>query len=236
MFGIDIYYIILVVPAMLFAMYAQLKVKRTFNKYSEVRSDSGYNGASIAQNILDKAGIYDVRIEHVGGNLTDHYDPKNKVLRLSDSVYNSSSVAALGVAAHEVGHAIQHNKSYLFLNIRNSIFPVVNIGSKLAMPMILLGVLFSYVSARSTFGISVIRFGIVLFAVVVLFQLITLPVEFDASNRALKILSTNTFLGNKETKQAKKVLNAAALTYVAAAAVALANLLRLVIRFGGRDD
>lgn len=231
-YGMDASYFIYVLPAVIFALYAQHKVNSTFQKYSKVHSQSGYTGAEIARRILNMAGIYDVEVEPIKGNLTDHYDPRKKVLRLSQTVYNNGSVAALGVAAHEVGHAIQHQKGYAFLLIRNAIVPAVNFSSTIAMPLILIGFFLSMFS-RSSFGSYMILIGIVLFSAVVLFQIITLPVEFNASHRALKILGSYQFLQGKETKMAKKVLDAAALTYLASAAVALANLLRFVMLFNG---
>lgn len=219
--------IIILIPAMILAFYAQSKVSSTFRKYSNHRNVRGYTGAQVAEMMLRRSGISDVRVEHIRGNLTDHYDPRNKVLRLSDSVYNSQSVAAVGVAAHECGHAIQHNTGYAFLTIRNAIVPVVNLGSRLSMPLIILG-LFA--------GVYFIKLGIYMFAAVVAFQLLTLPVEFNASSRALTILEGEGYLSFDEMEPAKKVLSAAALTYVAAAAVAIANLLRLILIFGGRDD
>ena len=222
---------ILIIIGMLLALGAQAKVKSTFNKYSQVRSHSGLTAAEIAMRILQSNGIYDVFVDRVSGNLTDHYDPKSKVLRLSDTTYNSTSVAAIGVAAHECGHAIQHHQEYVPLNLRNAIVPVVNICSNLSWPIILIGVVFS-------FNQTLVNIGILLFCAVVAFQLITLPVEFNASNRAVAILRDKGFLHGEEVDGAKKVLNAAALTYLAAAATSILQLLRLVILFGGRrrDD
>lgn len=220
-------YIFLVMPAILLTMYAQSKVNNTFNKYQRVGTQRGYTGAEAARAILQYAGIYDVQVEMIPGQLTDHYDPRSKTLRLSSAVYNSQSIAAIGVAAHEVGHAIQHHRRYMFLTLRNSIVPVVNIGSKMAMPLIILGLLFSS---------YLVNLGILLFSGVVLFQLITLPVELNASSRAITILENEGFLSENEIVPAKKVLSAAALTYVASAAVAIANLLHLIAVFGGRRD
>ncbi len=224
--------ILLIIPAMILALVAQARVSSTFKKYSHVSARRGFTGADVARQLLLSAGITDVTVERIGGNLTDHYDPKSKVLRLSDSVYASSSIAALGVAAHETGHAIQHRESYFPLTFRNAIFPVVNIGSKLSMPLIMLGLVFSFLSG----SIILLQIGIILFALVVLFQIVTLPVEFNASRRALKLLGEYNYLSEDELKPARKVLSAAALTYVAAAAVAIANLLRLLLIFGRRDD
>ncbi|MBR5155027.1 MAG: zinc metallopeptidase [Clostridia bacterium] len=227
-YGIDITYIILVMPALIFAMYAQSKVNTTFNKYSTVGNKHGYTGAEIARRILDMNGLRDVIVERVGGNLTDHYDPKKNVVRLSDSTYSSTSVAAIGVAAHEVGHAIQHAEGYTPIKIRNSIVPVVQIASYAAWPLAIFGILFSFSGLAS--------FGVILFGLVVLFQLITLPVEFNASNRAISTLGNNAILDNEELAASKKVLSAAAMTYVASAAVAIANLLRLLSIVGmGRN-
>ena len=227
-FYIDSYYLMLVVPAMLFALYAQSKVKGTFSKYMQVKNVSGYTGEQIARNILDNNGLYDVRIERVSGHLTDHYDPKAKVVRLSESVYSSASVGAIGVAAHETGHAIQHSVSYAPLIIRNSIVPLANIGSRVAIPLAIIGLI------MGAPGYGLVNVGIVLFSAVVAFQLVTLPVEFNASNRALAILEDKRMLNRDELKPTKKVLNAAALTYVAAAAVGIANLLRLILLSGRR--
>jgi len=236
---LDIYYWILIMPTVLLAVYAQSKVNSTYQKYSRERSAMGYTGRQIAEQILQYAGLYNIRIEHVQGNLSDHYDPRTQTLRLSDSVDMNSSIAAAGVAAHEVGHAIQHQQGYMPLKIRNAIIPVTQIGSKLAMPMILLGLLFGFNQGESTIGWYLVQAGIILFSGAVIFQLITLPVEFNASSRALKILKENHLLQEDEIPGAKAVLSAAALTYVAAAAQALASLIRLMLIFGrrrSRDD
>ncbi len=214
---------ILVIPAIIFALVAQCMVKSTFSKYSQIRNRRGVTAAEVARKILDENGLYDVRIERVSGELTDHYDPRTNVVRLSDSVYNSTSVAAVGVAAHETGHAIQHSVGYAPIKIRNAILPVAQIGSQAAMPLVLIGLIFS----RSLgFLIDV---GIIVYVAVVLFQLVTLPVEFNASGRALHILEGSYILENDENKMAKKVLTAAAMTYVAALFSALTTLLRLVL-------
>lgn len=218
---------ILIIIGVVISLIAQAKVKSTFNSYSKVFARNGMTAAQAAEHILHVNGIYDVGIEHVSGELTDHYDPKSKVLRLSDSTYNSTSVAAIGVAAHECGHAVQHANNYAPLAIRSAIVPVVNIGSTISWPLILIGVLFSWNS-------FLINLGIFMFCGVVVFQLITLPVEFNASFRALAALRSNRLLYDEETAQAKKVLTAAALTYVAAAASSILQLLRLLILFGGR--
>lgn len=209
---------IFVLPALLFAGYAQMKISSTFNKYLKVSSNSGMSGAQVAREILDRNGLNNVRVEHVRGNLTDHYDPKSKVVRLSDNVYRGSSIAAMSVAAHEVGHAMQHAEGYYPLIIRNNIAPIANIGTKMVWIFIILGFLVS------PFLIDV---GIALFLAAVLFQIVTLPVEFNASRRALVQLE-NGITDREMLKPAKKVLSAAALTYIAATLVAVAELLRLL--------
>lgn len=225
----DSTYILVVIGAVI-CMIASARVKSTYNKYSSYRSMSGMTGAQAAERILNAAGIYDVQIRHISGSLTDNYNPGNKTLNLSDSVYGSTSVAAVGVAAHECGHAIQHQKNYAPLSIRSAIVPVANIGSTLAWPLILIGLFFT----RST-GSVLINLGILCFSFAVLFQLVTLPVEFNASRRAMSLLETQGILGQEELKYTGKVLRAAALTYVASAAAAILQLLRLVLLFGGRD-
>lgn len=228
-YGIDPTYILVLIGAVI-CMIASARVKSTYNKYSKYRSASGMTGAEAAQRILNTAGIYDVTIQHVSGNLTDHYNPSNKTLNLSDSVYGSTSVAAVGVAAHECGHAIQHQKNYAPLTLRATIVPVANLGSTLAWPLILIGLLFS----RNT-GALFIDLGIICFSFAVIFQLVTLPVEFNASRRALRILGEQGILSESELPYTRKVLQAAALTYVASAASAILQLLRLILLFGGRD-
>ncbi|NLP34259.1 MAG: zinc metallopeptidase [Clostridiales bacterium] len=217
---------ILVFIGVILSLAASAKVRSTFAKYSRVRSVSGMTGAQAAERILHSSGIYDVRIERVSGQLSDHYDPRNKVLRLSDSVYGQSSVAAIGVAAHECGHAIQHAKAYVPLKIRGALVPVANFGASVAWPLILIGLIF----AQSQF---LINLGILLFSAAVAFQLITLPVEFNASRRAVARLGETGILYGEEIKQTRKVLSAAALTYVAGAAASILHLLRLLILFGG---
>ena len=202
-------YILVVIGAVI-CMIASARVKGTFNKYSQLRSMSGMNGAQVAQRVLQAAGIYDVQVRHVSGSLTDHYDPRTKTVNLSDPVYNATSVAALGVAAHECGHAIQHAKSYAPLSIRSALVPIANFGSMLAWPVILIGLLFN---TRSS-GL-IIDIGILLFSAAVLFQLVTLPVEFDASRRALVMLRTQGILADDELRYTRRVLKSAALTYVA---------------------
>jgi hypothetical protein len=222
--------ILILIPPALFAMYAQMKVSSTFSKYDKVASKSGLTGKEVAETMLERAGVGNVKIEHVKGKLSDHYDPRTCTLRLSDSTYNSKSVAAIGVAAHEVGHAIQHNHGYAPIALRNGIFPVVNIGSQLAMPLVFIGLLLgAFAESGGEVGMILMNVGIVMFSTVVVFQLITLPVEFNASGRALDLLRGYNMLGDGELVHAKKVLSAAAMTYVAAAAVAIANLVRLII-------
>lgn len=224
---------ILVVIGAIICMIASARVKSTFAKYSQYRSMSGMNGAQVAQRVLQAAGIYDVSVRHVSGNLTDHYDPRTKTVNLSDPVYNSTSVAALGVAAHECGHAIQHAKNYAPLSIRSALVPVANFGSMLAWPLILIGL---FINSRSS--VLIIDIGILLFSAAVLFQLVTLPVEFDASRRALVMLRTQRILGDDELKDTRKVLKSAALTYVASAAAAILQLLRIILLTNNRrrDD
>lgn len=216
----------LVLIGLILSLIAQAKVRSTFEKYSRVRSISGMTGAEAAERILYRAGIFDVRVEHISGSLTDHYDPRKKVLRLSDSVYGSNSVAAIGVAAHECGHAIQHQHAYAPLMIRDSLVPVVNFGSAIAWPLILIGLIFGG-------SMTLINLGIILFSLAVVFQLVTLPVEFNASKRAVQKLEESGILFGEELNYSKKVLSAAALTYVAAAATSVLQLLRLIILFGG---
>ena len=226
MFYFDIWYLYLILPAALLAMYAQVKINSTYSKYSKVASRRGVTGAEVARRILDQNGLQSVQIGHVAGNLTDHYDPRPQVVNLSDSVYNSTSVAAIGVAAHETGHAVQHAVGYAPIRIRNAIVPVVNIGSTLSIPLFLLGFLFSI-------GILA-DIGILLFSFAVLFQLVTLPVEFNASRRALAAIESRNLLTDDELRGARSVLRAAAMTYVAALLVSFAQLLRLIILYGNR--
>ena len=220
---------ILVLIGVIITLIASSNVNGTFSRYSKIQSTCGMTGADVALRILHAAGIYDVQIARVSGSLTDHYDPSKKILKLSESVYGSSSVAAIGVAAHECGHAIQHATGYAPLRLRGALVPVVNFGSTLSWPLIILGVLLSW-------NQTLITVGIILFSFAVIFQVVTLPVEFNASNRALaKIQELNILQGN-ELAGSKKVLQAAALTYVAAVASSLLQLLRLVLLFGRRDD
>ena len=224
---------VLVLIGVILSMAASAKVNSTYAKYSRVGNHAGITGAMAAKQILRQSGIYDVRIERVSGKLTDHYDPSNKVLRLSDSTYGSTSVAALGVAAHECGHAIQHATGYAPLSIRGALVPVANFGSGISWPLILIGLFM-----RGDMALLLINLGILLFAAAVLFQIVTLPVEFNASSRAMRILEGSGMLYPDEARKAKSVLRAAALTYVASAASAILQLLRLLILTGGRrrDD
>lgn len=215
---------ILVIIGLVLSMIASAMVNSTYSRYSKVYSRTGRRAEEVAAMILQGAGIYDVSIERISGNLTDHYSPKEKVLRLSDSVYGSSSVAAIGVAAHECGHAIQHAKGYVPLTIRSAIVPLATIGPKFSIPLILIGLIFSFQ--------GLVTVGIVLFSLIVIFQLITLPVEFNASDRALNILGNTGMLYPDELGGAKKVLSAAAMTYVAAMIASALQLLRLVMIFG----
>ena len=224
-------YIVLVLPAVIFSIWASAKVNSTFKKYSYVRPDSGMTGAEAARRVLDANGLYNVRIERIPGNLTDHFDPRTNVIRLSDSVYSVSSAAAIGVAAHEAGHAVQYARSYLPLKLRNAIIPATNLGSRLAIPLILLGLLFS--SMGSQF-IYVAYAGIICFALSTLFQLLTLPTEFNASKRALVSIENSQLLCGRDLDAAKEVLSAAAMTYVAALAVSVMQLLHLISIVGGR--
>lgn len=230
-YGFDWTYLYIVLPCLLLAMIASARVNSTFKKYSKQISARRITGHDAALRVLQANGVNNVRIERVSGNLSDHYDPKANVIRLSDSVYDSASTAAIGVACHEAGHAVQYAESYFPIQIRAAIIPITNIGSRLAMPLILLGVLFS------TFGYysyTLVYIGIACFALSLAFQLITLPVEFNASRRAMKAIEETDMLTDEEQKGARKTLTAAAMTYVAAVAVAAAQLLRLLLLFGGR--
>ena len=222
-------YMWILLPAMLLTLWAQYKVKSTFSEYSQVRSGRGLTGRQAARAILDSYGLRDVPIKQIAGSLTDHYDPSNRSLSLSQSVYDSPSIAAIGVAAHEVGHAVQDATGYAPLRFRNAIVPVVNLTSQAAMPLFLVGMLSG--------GTTLMNLGILLFAGVLVFHLVTLPVEFDASNRALKVLSSNGMMTGNEVSGARKVLSAAAMTYVASALNAALNLVRLImIRNSSRRD
>lgn len=223
MFFFGNYYWLILIP-LIVAMIASFNVKSTYNKYQQVRNSRGLTGEMAARQILDANGLHNVRIEHVSGNLSDHYDPRSNVVRLSDSTYSSASVAAVGVAAHEVGHAIQYAKGYSPMKLRSAVIPLTNIGSSLAYPLVILGLVF-----HSALGTMLINIGIILFLTVVIFQLATLFVEFDASSRAMKTLEDYHILEGSELKLSRKVLNAAALTYVAALFTAVMNLIRLIL-------
>ena len=212
---------IILIPGIIFSLWAQIRVNTTFSHYSKVRNFRGVTGAQAAQMILSANGIHDVRIERIRGNLNDHYSPKEKVIRLSDAVFDSDSIGAVGVAAHEAGHAVQYAKNYAPIGIRMAIIPVVNIGSYLAMPIFIIGLIFAFEPLMMA--------GIALFSLAIVFQLITLPVEFDASNRALEAIDSQGILYGDEAKGARKVLSAAAMTYVAALFASLLSLLRLVV-------
>ncbi len=232
-YGFDWTYLILVLPCMIFAMIASARVNSTFKKYSTQYSRRRLTGAQAAELVLRANGVHGVAIQKVSGNLTDHYDPKDNVIRLSDNVYTNSSTAAIGVACHEAGHAVQYAQNYAPIKLRAAIIPITNIGSKLAMPLILLGLILTFLGNFSQVFINI---GIIMFGLSVVFQLVTLPVEFNASRRAIAAISQNGILDNDEITGAKKTLSAAAMTYVAATAVALAQLLRLLILFGRRSD
>ena len=216
-------YLIFVLPALLLSMYAQYKVNSTFKKYANVRLMRNYTGAEAAREILDANGLNHISLERVAGNLTDHYDPRSGVIRLSEAVYDSNSVAAIGVAAHEAGHAIQYGKHYFPIKVRNAILPVANLGSTISWPLVLLGLVLG-----GSF-LFLIDLGILLFSAVVVFQLVTLPVEFNASRRALSVIETRGIVSDEERRGARRVLTAAAMTYVAALAVSVGNLLRLLM-------
>jgi Zn-dependent membrane protease YugP len=230
-YGFDMTYIILVLPCVILAMWASANVNSTFNKYSKVHSIRRITGAEAAQRVLTTNGVTGVRIERVAGNLTDHFDPRTNVIRLSDAVYSNTSTAAIGVACHEAGHAVQYAKHYSPMKLRATVIPITNIGSKLAMPLILIGVL---LSAFYEMSYTLVYLGIACFGLSLVFQLITLPVEFNASRRAMIAISDASILTEEEQRGARKTLTAAALTYVAATAVALMQLLRLILIFGGR--
>ncbi len=225
-YGLDYLYLVLVLPAMLFMVFTQIKIKTTFSKYSQ--HTCSLNGADAARRVLEANGVFGVKIERVSGNLTDHFDPKTNVIRLSDSVYNSFTVAAVGVAAHEAGHAVQYAKAYGPIKMRTVIYPICNIGSRLAIPLVFLGFMFE--------ALYLIDIGIAFFALALLFQLITLPVEFNASKRAITAIRNNGILATEDVKGAKKVLTAAAMTYVASFLVSLAQLLRLLALANRRRD
>lgn len=223
---------VLIIIGMVLCLAASAHVNSTFRKYSKVASNSGMTGAQAATRILESQGIYDVRIQHIGGDLTDNYNPTNKVLSLSDATYASTSVAAIGVAAHECGHAIQHHRGYAPIAVRNALVPFANWGARLSWLLIIIGILFY---GQGT-GQTMINVGIFAFSLAVLFQIVTLPVEFNASSRAVRVLESTGIFGSTELKYTKKVLGAAALTYVAAVASSILQLFRLVLLFGGRRD
>ena len=234
-YGFDWTYLVIILPCMLLSLWASSRVNSTFKKYSTQYSARRLTGAEAARRVLSSHGVHNVRIERVSGNLTDHYDPKANVIRLSDSVYDNTSTAAIGVACHEAGHAVQYAQNYGPIKLRSAIVPVTNLGSKLAMPLILIGLALSFLG---NFSYTVVYLGIACFSLSVVFQLITLPVEFNASRRALRAIENGQILTDDELLGARKTLSAAAMTYVAATAVAMAQLLRLLILFGGRrrDD
>lgn len=226
-YGIDMTYIYLIIPALLLSLYAQFKVKSTFAKFSKVASRSGFTGERAARSILDQNGLFSVRIEKVAGSLTDHFDPRGGVLRLSDSTYGSTSIAAIGVAAHEAGHAIQHDTGYLPNKLRSLLVPMANIGSKAGPYLALFGIILSLP--------LLMNIGIILFGFAVLFYLVTLPVEFNASRRAIRVLEDQRLMDDEELRGAKKVLSAAALTYVASALMAFASMMRLILLSRNRN-
>lgn len=232
-YGFDWTYIVLVLPCIILSLWASANVNGTFKKYSNQFSCRGITGAEAAARVLSANGVRGVRIERISGSLTDHFDPSANVIRLSDSVYGSTSTAAIGVACHEAGHAVQYAENYAPIKLRSAIIPITNFGSQLAMPLILLGLFLSYAGRASYF---LVYLGIACFGLSLVFQLVTLPVEFDASRRALASIEQTGILTDEERRGAKKTLTAAALTYVAATATALAQLLRLLVLFGGRDN
>ena len=230
-YGFDWTYIVLVLPCILLSLWASSNVKSTFNKYSRQFSSRRLTGAEAAQRVLSANGVRGVRIDRISGNLTDHYDPKTNVIRLSDSVYSSTSTAAIGVACHEAGHAVQYAENYAPIKLRAAIIPLTNFGSRIAMPLILAGIL---LTALGSFSDTLVYLGIAAFGMSLVFQIVTLPVEFNASRRAMEAISGSNLLTEEEQRGARKTLTAAALTYVAATAVALAQLLRLLMLFGNR--
>ncbi len=231
-YGFDMTYVVLVLPCLILSLWASSNVNSTFRRYSNQFSSRHITGAEAAQRVLSANGVRGVRIDRVSGNLTDHYDPKTNVIRLSDNVFGSTSTAAIGVACHEAGHAVQYAEGYAPIKLRAAIIPVTNFGSRLAMPLILLGLLFSF---AGNFSYTLVYLGIACFGLSLVFQLVTLPVEFNASRRALAAIEQGGILTPEEQEGARKTLRAAALTYVAATATALAQLLRLIVLFGGRN-
>lgn len=238
-YGFDMYYVLLVLPAMLFSLWASARVNSTFKRYSQMRTARGMTGADAARAVLAANGVAGVRIERVAGNLTDHYDPRDNVIRLSEGVYDQATPAAVGVAAHEAGHAVQYATDYAPIKIRAAIVNVTNIGSKLSVPLIILGLLLMSVKSLaeySEFFYYVALFGVLCFGLCVVFQLVTLPTEYNASRRAKQTIESCNLLTYEEQQGVKKVLSAAALTYVAALSVAIANFLRLLMIVGRRRD
>ena len=231
-YGFDMTYVVLVLPCLILSLWASSNVNSTFRRYSNQFSSRHITGAEAAQRVLSANGVRVVRIDRISGNLTDHYDPKTNVIRLSDNVFGSTSTAAIGVACHEAGHAVQYAEGYAPIKLRAAIIPVTNFGSRLAMPLILLGLLFSF---AGNFSYTLVYLGIACFGLSLVFQLVTLPVEFNASRRALAAIEQGGILTPEEQEGARKTLRAAALTYVAATATALAQLLRLIVLFGGRN-
>ena len=232
-YGFDLTFVILVLPCLILSLWASFNVKSTFKRYSNQYSSRRITGAQAAQRVLSANGVTNVRIERISGKLTDHFDPRSNVIRLSDDVYDSTSTAAIGVACHEAGHAVQYAQSYGPIKFRAAIIPITNIGCHLSMPLIILGLILSSMGYMSTFFIYL---GIAFFGLSVLFQFVTLPVELNASRRAMRAISDVNILNDEEQRGARKTLTAAALTYVAATAVALMQLLRLILIFGGRKD
>lgn len=230
----DYLYLILVLPAVIFSLWASIRVNTTFKKYSKIRSMRGITGAEAARRVLDANGLQHIRIEQIPGNLTDHYDPRSDVIRLSESVYGNTSVAAVGVACHEAGHAVQHAENYVPVKIRAAIIPVTNIGSRLAIPLIILGILLNSLASAPEF-LVIAYIGVACYGLCTLFQLVTLPTEFDASRRALRCIESYGILGSEEIGGARRVLTAAAMTYVAALAVSLMQLLRLFLMVSGNS-
>ena len=230
-YGFDWTYVVLVLPCILLSLWASANVNSTFKRYSGQYSRRGLTGAQAAERVLRSNGVTNVRIERVSGNLTDHFDPRSNVIRLSDNVYGNTSTAAIGVACHEAGHAVQYAQNYAPIRIRSAVIPATNLGSKLAMPLILLGLL---IGLKGDLSYFLVYLGIGCFGLSLVFQLVTLPVEFDASRRAMTAIAQSELLTEEEQRGARKTLSAAALTYVAATAVALSQLLRLLILFGGR--
>ena len=230
----DYLYLILVLPAVIFSLWASIRVNTTFKKYSKIRSMRGITGAEAARRVLDANGLQHIRIEQIPGNLTDHYDPRSDVIRLSESVYGNTSVAAVGVACHEAGHAVQHAENYAPVKIRAAIIPVTNIGSRLASPLIILGILLNSLASAPEF-LVIAYIGVACYGLCTLFQLVTLPTEFDASRRALRCIESYGILGSEEIGGARRVLTAAAMTYVAALAVSLMQLLRLFLMVSGNS-